>query len=220
MSRSFTLLLLLMCLVSSCALPFYKLTVSSDAYVASGSDKFGSHRVFLVPDVSEQDLSKLPYYQKIDLGLSRRDVDMVSSIEKSDLVLFFDVEVQSPVRRTDYSLGKTSGTTSTVTETDSEGKSKTIEIETDGEWKSYPYDYVTYRKVLTLKLYTRNTDKLVWQSTTVIDDKIDTYAPYVNSLVYTALSNFMRNTPIHPELTQIGGRKKQYIDDLLGESNE
>lgn len=220
MSRSFTLLLLLMAFTSSCTFPLYKLTVSSDAYAVAGSYKFDSHKIFLNPDVSKNDLSKLPYYQKIKTGLMRQGVELVNSLEESDLILFFDVTVRQPLTLTHSGTTEGSPTKSSTTKTNPDGTSETVEVVAPGQSYSYSDDYHTYSKVLTLKLYTKSANELIWQSENIVNDEVDSYGPYASSLVYTALRNFLRNTPDHPELTRVGLREGEYMEQPPAQRNQ
>lgn len=218
MSRSLVVILILCLTVSSCLFDPI-ITVSSDAYSTVSMDKYQSAIVFINSETSENDLSKLPYYNSLRQALISKGYMVVKEKTDADLILNFDVAVTNPTAHTNQGVNVTRGGSTTETKVKSDGTHETVTVVKPDVHRPYFSQSYTYEKTLTIKLRENMSQKLVWQATSTIDNEHKTYAPYTNALVYDAMKNFLKNSKMHPTLSQYSSTERSRIKNLLGDMN-
>ncbi len=218
MSRSLVFLLLLFSF-SSCELLEPIITVSSDAYSTVSTDKYSSAIIYLNPKASDEDLSKLPYYKKIKQALISQGFMVTSRPEDADLFLNFDVGINSPTVHTEQGVNTTKGGSSLEVVQQEDGSHKVVDVPQPDKHEPYFNQSFKYEKVLSLKLRERNTNKLIWQVNSSINNSEKSYAPFANMLVYDAMKSFLKDSPKHPSKTQYSGPDRNRIEYLLSDKN-
>ena len=188
------------------------ITVSSDAYTTVRSDKYQSASIYLDSKSSDDDLSKLSYHDKLRQALIRKGHELVSHDSIADLIISFDISVSQPTVHTSQGVDVKKGGTSTETIVNHKGKIETVAVTTPDTYKPTYSEYFTYEKKLILKLREKDSQKLVWQATSIIENGDKSYAPYASALVYTAMENFLKDSKKHPHYSRYGASQRNKIE--------
>gem|GEM_PF-5214736 len=213
MMRSLTAFLLLLVSLQSCLFLYYedKLTVSSDAYNIRRIDNFESNLIFIDPGQSIEDLSLLPFMEKLEITLKERGITVVKEKQQADLVLEFSAFLGDVRSRTELGTRSAPAGYKNQTVINEDGNEETVRVWQGNQDESFYYQSNTYEKVLSLKLRDKKEQQVIWQSTSIIDNHEKTYAPYSDVLVYSAMDHFMSESPEHPVKSEYGERQLEMI---------
>lgn len=194
---------------------FYKLKITSDAYGIERLDKSKISQIYINDRVAKNDLSLMPYVQKLRLRLYKLGYSVTKDESEAKFILNWAVEVNGPLITTSQSTTRAPNTTQTVTFKNDEGKEKTAEVSIPGELIPQYSEHHTYEKILILELRLIESDRLIWQAEATITDVKKTHANYASYLVFDATYAFLKSTRNHPEDSFYTRRQLKYVDELF-----
>lgn len=210
------LLLPLLCFsVSVNAQWFGGLSLKTDAYSVGNIDRSKITQIYVDESGSNENLAFLPYIQKIRLRLYDLGYSISRTPESANFILKFDVFTSNPLIRARKSSYTLRGEDRTIERKTKEGKTETITIE--GEDRSIPVieEEIYFEKVIRMKLYQINNNRLIWQAESIIDNEEDSHGNYAHLLVYEPLRYFLKTTPAHPVENVYGRRHRRIIAEMF-----
>lgn len=194
---------------------FSRLTLETDAYGIGNIDRSKITQIYVDETGLNENLALLPYIQKIRLRLYDLGFSISRTKFSAKFILKFDVFTSEPIIKARESSYTLRGEEQTIERKNSEGKTETITIK--GEDRSIPIieEDIYFEKVMRMKLYQRNNNRLIWQAESLIENKIDSHANYAHLLVYEPLRYFLKTTPTHPVKNAYGRRHRRIIAEMF-----
>lgn len=199
---------------------FYKLKITSDAYGIERLDKSKISQIYVNDRAAKNDLSLMPYVQKLRLRLHKLGYSVTKDESKAKFILNWTVEVNGPLITTSQSTTRAPNTTQTVKFKNGEGKEKTAEVTIPGELIPQYSEHHSYEKSLFLELRLIESDRLIWQAEATINDTKRTHGNYASYLVFDATYAFLNSTRNHPEDSFYTRRQLRHVDELFISGNK
>lgn len=216
MTRLLYLILALLVFNSSASAQlFYKLKITSDAYGIEKLDKSKITQIYVNDSAAENDLSMLPYVQKLRLRLYNLGYSVTKDKSKAKFILNWNVEVKGPIISVSQGTTRAANTTQTITYKNDEGKEKTAEVTIPGELVPHYSEDHFYDKTLHLELRLIASGRLIWQSKATITDYKTEHGNYSSYLVFDATYWFLGSTTRHPQESFYTRKQLRRIDEIF-----
>ncbi|GHE58139.1 hypothetical protein [Roseivirga thermotolerans] len=216
MNRLFAFFLpFLLCHTSLNAQWFSRLSVSTDTYSIGNINRSKITQIYVDESGLNENLELLPYLQKVRLRLYDLGYSISRTEESANFTLRLEVFVSAPILRQTEDSYTIRGESQTIEKKTAEGKKEAITIR--GSDRSVPVirEEIYFQKVIRMKLYQLNNNRLIWQAESIIADETDKHGNYADILVYEPLRYFLKTTPAHPVRNAYTRRHRRIIAELF-----
>ena len=188
--------------------------VHTNAYTLVSPDKQQISNIYVDKSSLNGDLSNLPFIRNLRLRLHDLGYSVTKDFKAASYILKLDTKMMGPIITTVETAEWITTPERTVEIEGEGGRKKEITIEGESELLPVFTQSEHWRKEIKLKLYNVNTNELIWQGESWIDDS-EPNQKHTRLLTYNVLRNFLRNSERYPAVQIYSRRDLKRIDELF-----